>query len=108
MLYELRIYHCTPGKLPTVLKRFENLTLRVWERHGIQQSGFWTVQIGDSNHDLYYLLKWASLADREQRWATFIKDPEWVKEREEYEKAGVLVGSVSNLILQPTSFSALK
>jgi len=67
MLYELRIYHCVPGRLPDLLKRFDTITLGIWERHGIQQAGFWTVAIGDSNQALYYFLKWESLADREKK-----------------------------------------
>ena len=38
--------------------RFDTITLKIWERHGIRQAGFWTVAIGDSNQDLYYLLEW--------------------------------------------------
>jgi NIPSNAP len=49
MIHELRIYHCVPGRLPVLLNRFETITLAIWERFGIRQIGFWTVEIGDSN-----------------------------------------------------------
>ena len=49
MIYELRIYHSMPGKLPALLSRFQNHTLRIWEKHGIRQAGFWTTLIGESN-----------------------------------------------------------
>ena len=68
MIYELRIYSCLPGRLPALLKRFETATLKIWEKHGIKQAGFWTVLIGDGNHDLHYLLAWESLAEREKKW----------------------------------------
>ena len=42
MIYELRIYRTLPGRLPNLLARFRNHTLRIWERHGIRQAGFWT------------------------------------------------------------------
>ena len=59
MLYELRVYHCIPGRLPDLLKRFDTITTRGFgNRHGIEQAGFWTVAIGDSNQTLYYFLKW--------------------------------------------------
>ena len=57
MIYELRVYHCVPGRLPDLLKRFDTITLKIWERHGIQQAGFWTVLVGELNQALYYLLK---------------------------------------------------
>jgi NIPSNAP len=108
MIHELRIYHCAPGRLPALLKRFETITLKIWQRHGIRQAGFWTVTVGDSNNDLYYLLEWNSLAEREQKWAAFQSDPEWIAKRAETEKDGPILTSLSNLILQPTSFSSVK
>ncbi len=107
MIHELRIYHCLPGQLPALLKRFETITLTLWEKHGIRQAGFWTVAVGDSNQDLYYLLEWQSLAEREERWTAFQSDPEWLSARAETERDGQIVGSISNLILQPTAFSSV-
>ena len=37
---KLRIYRCVPGRLPALLSRFQNRTLRIWEKHGIRQAGF--------------------------------------------------------------------
>jgi hypothetical protein len=108
MIHELRIYHCAPGRLPALLKRFETITLKIWERHGIRQAGFWTVAVGDSNNDLYYLLEWESLAEREKKWTAFQNDPEWIAKRAETEKDGPILNSLGNLILQPTSFSSVK
>ena len=48
-LYELSVYNAMPGKLPALLSRFQNHTLRIWEKHGIRQAGFWTTLIGESN-----------------------------------------------------------
>ncbi len=108
MIYELRIYHCVSGRLPALLKRFDTITLKLWDKHGIKQAGFWTVAIGDSNQDLYYLLQWESLADREKKWNAFQTDPNWISSRAETEKDGAIVASVQNLILQPTAFSSVK
>lgn len=108
MIHELRIYHCVSGRLPALLKRFETITLALWEKHGIRQAGFWTVAIGDSNQDLYYLLEWESLAEREAKWGAFMADPEWIAKRAETERDGAIVASISNLILQPTAFSKVK
>lgn len=108
MIYELRIYRCVPGRLPALLKRFETITLKLWERHGIRQAGFWTTAIGESNQDLFYLLQWESLAEREKKWAAFASDPEWLAKRAETEKDGAIVANVSNQMLQPTAFSSVK
>lgn len=108
MIYELRVYHCVPGRLPDLIKRFDTLTLPIWKKHGIQQAGFWTVTIGPSNQDLYYMLKWESLDDRAKRFAGFQADPEWISGRAETEKNGQIVASITNTILQPTGFSSVK
>ena len=108
MLYELRIYHCTPGRLPDLNKRFETVTLKIWERFGIRATGFWTVMIGESNHDLYYLLEWKDLAERERLFAAFAVDPEWLKARAETEKNGPLITHITNSILTPTAYSKLQ
>ena len=108
MIYELRIYRCIPGRLPALLKRFETVTLPIWQRHGIRQAGFWTTLIGESNQDLHYLLAWESLAEREAKWNAFAADPEWLKARAETEKDGAIVAQVTNAILQPTGFSSVK
>lgn len=108
MIHELRIYHCVPGRLPDLLKRFETITLKLWEKHGIRQAGFWTVAIGPSSRDLYYLVEWDSLTEREQKWATFAADPDWIAARTQTESKGPIVESVENMILQPTAFSSVK
>jgi hypothetical protein len=77
MIYELRIYRCVPGRKPALLSRFENETLRIWEKHGIRQAGFWTTLIGKSSQEITYMLAWDSMAEREKRWGAFLADPEW-------------------------------
>jgi hypothetical protein len=108
MIYELRVYRCLPGRLPTLLKRFETDTLRIWERLGIRQAGFWTVTVGDNNADLYYFLRWESLAEREKKWDAFVADTEWIETRAASERDGPIVASISNSFLKPTAFSAVK
>ena len=107
MLYELRIYDCCPGRLPALLDRFNTITLKNWERHGIRQAGFWTPVIGESNQQLVYLLAWESLAEREQKWNAFQADPEWIEKRAETEREKPIVANVSSQIMAPTSFSSV-
>jgi len=108
MIHELRIYECVPGQLPALNDRFETITLKLWEKHGIRQAGFWTTLIGQNNQILYYLLEWENLAERERKWNTFIADPEWLKARAETEKDGPIVARVTNEILVPTPYSKVR
>jgi len=79
MIMEMRVYRCLPGRLPALLKRFENTTLKLWDKHGIKQAGFFTTLIGTSNQELTYFVAWDSLADREKKWAAFQADPDVAK-----------------------------
>ena len=108
MIYELRVYHTLPGRLPALLKRFDTITLKIWERHGIKQAGFWTTLVGESNQDLTYFLKWEALAEREAKMAKFGADPEWLSARAKTEENGPIVASITNQFLTPTSFSSVK
>ena len=108
MIYEMRVYHCLPGRLPALLKRFETVTLKLWEKHGIRQAGFFTTVIGESNNRLTYLLAWESLAERERKWSAFIADPAWLSARDSSERDGPILSNVSSQILAPTAFSSVK
>jgi len=108
MVYEMRIYRCLPGRLPALLRRFETVTLKLWEKHGIRQAGFFTTLVGASNQELTYLLAWDSMAERETRWNAFAADPAWLSARAESEKDGQIVESILNQFLQPTAFSAVQ
>jgi hypothetical protein len=108
MIHELRIYHAVPGRLPDLNNRFSNVTLKLWEKFGIRQVGFWTTLVGPYNNALYYLLEWQSLAEREQKWNAFATNPEWLAARAETEKNGPLVERIENMFLAPTAYSKLK
>ena len=108
MIHELRLYQAMPGRLPDLLRRFDTITLPLWDRHGIRQAGFWTTLIGDSSHRLTYLLEWQNLAERGQRWTAFQTDPEWIAKRAETEQNGPIVAEISSSLLLPTSFSSVK
>jgi hypothetical protein len=108
MIYEMRVYRCVPGRLPALLQRFQNVTLKLWDKHGIKQAGFWTTLIGESNLELTYLLAWESLADREKKWNAFMADPDWINARAASEKDGPILANAMNQIFQPTAFSAVK
>ena len=108
MIYEIRVYRCVSGRLPALLKRFDTITLKLWEKHGIKQAGFWTTLVGASNQDLTYMLAWESLAEREKKWTAFSNDPEWISKRAETEKDGPIVQTLSNQLLAPTGFSSVK
>ncbi|WP_027554877.1 NIPSNAP family protein [Bradyrhizobium sp. Cp5.3] len=107
MIYETRVYSCQSGRLSALLQLFEVHTLKLFEKHGIRQIGFFTALEDDSSQELTYLLAWESTADREQKWAALLGDAEWIAARTKAEEDGEIVEKVVSQLLRPTAFSAL-
>ena len=57
---------------------------------------------------LVYMLAWPDMATRDQQFAAFQSDPEWLASREASEQNGPLVARISSEILSPTDYSALR
>jgi len=108
MIHELRIYHCMPGRLPDVNNRFQTVTLPLWKKYGIRPTAFWTTYVGPNNNDLYYLLEWRDLTERDQLWSAFATDPDWITARARSEENGPIVERIENMILAPTAYSPIQ
>src|ERR1700732_2674824 len=105
MIYELRVYRVVQGRMAALLTRFEHQTLPIMVRHGFLQAGFWTTIVGRSEQ-LTYLLAWESLAQRQEQWAAFESDAEWLAIRKSTEENGPLIFEIESSLLRPTNFSA--
>ena len=101
---EWRIYEAMPGRLPDLHNRFANHTLRLFEKHGMANIGYWTEVFGTSNR-LVYMLGYPNLGDREKSWAAFQADPDWQRARAESEQNRTLVVKTYSRILRPTAYS---
>ena len=107
MIYEYRVYEAMPGKLPALNARFREVTIRLFEKHGLKVVGFWETVVGTSNQ-LHYMLSFQNLGDRERAWAAFGSDTEWLAARAASEKDGPLVARVQNSIWRPTDYSPMQ
>jgi hypothetical protein len=101
---ELRVYDAMPGKLPDLHNRFSNHTIPLFEKHGIENVGYWTEDVGTSNR-LVYMLGYPDLGAREKSWKAFGSDPDWQKARAASEENGSLVRVSHHSILRPTPYS---
>jgi hypothetical protein len=108
-VYEMRTYYAPPGKMPALLSRFRDHTVKLFEKHGMTVVGFWLpVDPKEAEHKLVYILSYPSKAAAEKSWKDFQSDPDWVKAKEASEKDGKLVEKVDSVYLNPTDFSPLK
>lgn len=103
-IYELRVYTAAPGKLDALHARFRDHTCHLFEKHGMENVGYW-VPLDNPDQKLYYLLSFPSTKERRKAWAGFMADPDWRAAWAASEKDGRLVTKVESTLLRPTDYS---
>ncbi|EEF61973.1 NIPSNAP family protein [Pedosphaera parvula] len=104
--FEMRTYHAAPGKLDDLNARFRNHTMKIFEKHGMANIGYWT-PVENTNNLLIYVLAYPSREAREKAWKEFGADPEWQSVAKASEANGKLVQKVESVFLSPTDYSPL-
>lgn len=103
-LYELRTYYSPAGRLDDLHARFRNYTLKLFEKHGITNIGYW-VPVDNKDNKLVYLISFPSREAREKSWKEFGEDPQWKEVKAKTEAKGPLVTKVDSVQLTATDFS---
>lgn len=103
-LFELRVYFAAPGKLDDLNARFRNHTTALFEKHGMENIGYW-VPVDNQSNKLVYILAYPSREAREASWKAFSADPEWKKVVKESEANGKLVSKVDSTFMKATDYS---
>ncbi|HEV3238326.1 MAG TPA: NIPSNAP family protein [Gemmataceae bacterium] len=103
-LFEMRIYYAAPGKLDALHARFRDHTLKLFEKHGMTNIGYW-VPVDNSDNKLIYILAFPDRDAREKAFKSFGADPDWQKAYKDSEKDGKLVTKVENVFLAATDYS---
>jgi hypothetical protein len=117
-VFELRTYHAAPGKLQALEARFRDHTMKLFEKHGITNIGYWTEmkakegeQKGEPDEKLIYIIAFPSKDAADKSWKEFQADPDWKKVKDESEKDGPLLRAknpVESVYMNPTDFSPIK
>ena len=75
MIYEFKTYRATPGSIAALIKRFNEKTMPIFARLGIEVQYCWT---SDEEPDaFFYLVGYASEEAKKAASAAFSADPEW-------------------------------
>lgn len=108
-VYELRTYTAPEGKLDNLLARFRDHTMRIFEKHGMGNVGYWLPQDEELRENtLIYLISHPSREAAMQSWRNFGQDPEWQQVAEESQRDGRILAGVERIWLDPTDFSPMK
>jgi NIPSNAP len=105
-VFELRVYHVVPGKLPVMESRFRDKTSKILARHNLNVVGYWETEDGSDN-SFIFLLAHQSREEAKKNWDAFRLDPEHqeVIRAEQSEKT---LEKADVTYMRPTDFSPLK
>ena len=107
-VYELRTYTTPEGKLPNLLARFRDHTMRIFEKHGMTNVGYWVPQDSPGSDDtLIYIISHDSRDAAQKSWSDFGADPEWERVAEESQRNGRILTNVDRVFMDATDFSPM-
>lgn len=108
-VFELRTYTAPDGKLPELQARFRNHTMRIFEKHGMKNVGYWVPQDAPAkDNTLIYIISHESREAAKKSWAAFGADPEWQKVAKESQINGKIVAGITSVYMDATDYSPIK
>jgi len=108
-VYEIRTYYAADGKMDALNARFRDHTLKLFEKHGMKNIGYWqAIEPKDGKQVLIYIIGHESQEAAKKNWDEFQKDPDWMKAKEASEKDGKLVDKVERVFVKSTDYSPIK
>jgi hypothetical protein len=102
--FELRTYYCNPGRLDALIERFRNHTIALFEKHGMENIGYW-LPTDNKDNALYYVLAYPSKVGRDTSWKAFLNDPVWKEAAAKSEESGKIVAKVTSVFMTAAEFS---
>lgn len=96
--FEVRKYYANPGKLPDLIKRFQNHTVALFEKSGMENIAYF-VPVENNDNSMTYILGYPDEATRDRMWDKFMNDPEWKKAYQESIVDGALVAKIDQTFM---------
>lgn len=107
-VFELRIYHDLPGKIPVMEARFREKTSKILAKHNLNVVGYWvTTDPSASENAFIFMLAHQSQEEAEKNWTALIQDPEF-QEIEKAEQTEKTLERAVVLYMRATDFSPMK
>src|SRR5271155_5594636 len=101
-VFELRIYHTVPGKLPALESRFRDIYSKLLAKHDLQVVGYWVPEgAADWDNTFVYLVAHSNREEAKKNWDAMLADPE-------VQEANKLVEKIDRMYMRSTDFSPMK
>jgi hypothetical protein len=107
-VFELRVYHAVPGKLPALESRFRDTTSKLLAKHDLNVVGYWVPEDAPSwDNTVVWIVAHASRDEAKKNWDAMRADPAF-QEMVKSEQADKLVEKIDSTYMRPTDFSPMK
>jgi hypothetical protein len=107
-VFELRVYHAVPGKLPALESRFRDTTSKLLAKHNLNVVGYWASENAPASDETFiWVVAHASREEAKKNWGAMFADPAF-QEMVKSEQAEKLVEKVDVTLMRPTDFSPMK
>jgi NIPSNAP len=107
-LFELRVYHAVPGKVPALDSRFRDTTAKLLAKHDLTVVGYWVPEDAPGwDNTFVSLMAYPSREEANKNWSALIADPEFQAVIKS-EQANRLVVREDSIYMRPTDFSTMK
>ena len=108
-VFELRIYKSTPGNLDNLNARFRDHTMALFEKHGMENVGYWTPTSEEEREDtLVYIIAHDSREAADAAWSAFGQDPEWQEVAAASNANGQILAGIERKFMVATDFSPMQ
>ncbi|MFD2033333.1 NIPSNAP family protein [Belliella marina] len=97
--FEMRTYTAHEGKRAKLVSRFENHTLELFEKNGIENIAYF-VPTDLSDYTITFILAYPDEDSRDILWEKFVNDPEWKKVHKDSEADGPLVANIEQTFMK--------
>jgi hypothetical protein len=107
-VFELRVYHAMPGKLPALESRFRDTTSKLLSKHDLKVVGYWIPEGAPAWDNTFVdITAYPSREEASKNWDAMMADPEF-QEVLKSEQATKLVEKIDSTYMRPTDFSPMK
>src|SRR5580700_5718170 len=107
-VFELRLYHTLPGKVPALESRFRDTTSKLLAKHDLNVVGYWVPEGAPAWENTFiYIVAHNSREEAKKKWDALRTDPAF-QQMAKSEQTEKLVERVDITYMRPSDFSPMK
>jgi hypothetical protein len=106
-VFQLRVYHAVPGKLPLLESRFRDTTSKILARHNITAVGYWVAEDPAANSFIWIAAS-SSPEEEKKNFDAMFADPAFQQDVLKVEQTEKTVERIDVTHMRPTDFSMIK